>query len=377
MQGIDKILVTGGAGFIGSHLIDMLLEKDYHVIALDILDSQVHGQRKTPPPFLNSDAEFIYGNISKRGDIASIIKDVDGVFHLAAAVGVGQSMYEPEYYIRSNTLGTAVLLDLLVNEEHDVKKLIVASSMSIYGEGKYVCEHDGPVYPKLRSEEQLEKKEWDSKCPICGAMIKPVPTDEEKPLHPTSIYAMSKRHQEEMCLLIGEAYGIPSVALRYFNAYGPRQSLSNPYTGVVAIFSSRILNNNPPIVYEDGNQRRDFIHVKDIGRASLLAFEKSVANYKYYNVGSGSSISIIELAKLLINLYGKDLKPLITEQFRTGDIRHCYSDNSKIKKDLGFEPQINFETGLKELANWVETQEKIDDKFQTAEEELKTKGLIK
>ncbi|MEM3829246.1 MAG: NAD-dependent epimerase/dehydratase family protein, partial [Conexivisphaerales archaeon] len=284
-KNIEKVLVTGGAGFIGSHVVDLLIEKDYEVKILDNLEPQVHGIEGKLPSYLNENVTLITGDTRNREDLVKSLEDVDAVIHLAAAVGVGQSMYQISKYVSYNTLGTANLLDVVVNERNNVKKIIVASSMSIYGEGKYYCERCGYVYPKLRDEEQLNKKEWEPKCPICKHEITPVPTDEDKPLNPTSIYAQTKRHQEEMVLLIGRTYGIPSVALRFFNVYGPRQSLRNPYTGVAAIFLSRLLNNKPPYVFEDGNQTRDFVHVKDIAQAVVLALEKSSANYLPLNVG--------------------------------------------------------------------------------------------
>ncbi len=289
-------------------------------------------------------------------------------------MGVGQSMYQIEKYMDVNTMGTAKLLDILANEEHDVKKLIVASSMSIYGEGKYECSECGILYPPLRTNEQLKKREWEMKCPSCGRVVKPVPTDEGKPLQPTSIYAISKKDQEEMCLAVGRAYGIPTVALRYFNIYGPRQALSNPYTGVCAIFSSRIKNNNPPIIFEDGLQTRDFISVHDIVRANLLVMEKSKADYEVFNVGTGKPVSILDIARTLSKLYGKSLKPDIVNKYRSGDIRHCYADISKLKK-LGFMPSVPFEDGMRELVEWGMRQE-AEDKSDAAYQELKERGLV-
>jgi len=261
-----RILVTGGAGFIGSHLVDALVEKGHDVVIYDSLEPQVHQKNKIPD-YLNKRAEFVKSDVRDKNKLKEVVRNVDIVCHQAAMVGVGQSMYQIESYMDVNTLGTAKLLDILVNEEHSVKKLVVASSMSVYGEGKYTCEECGVGYPKLRPKEQLSAKEWEMKCPNCGKEVKAVPTDEDKPLHPTSIYAISKRDQEEMSLVTGRAYGIPTVALRYFNVYGPRQSLSNPYTGVCAIFSSRIKNNSDPIIFEDGWQSRDFTSVYDIVQA--------------------------------------------------------------------------------------------------------------
>ena len=268
-----KVLVTGGAGFIGSHLVDELVAQGNEVKVYDSLEPQVHNGKK--PGYLNDGAEYVFSDIRDREALIKALEGVEVVYHEAAAVGVGQSMYQVHKYVDVNTLGTALLLDLLVNEEHEVKKLVVASSMSIYGEGKYECGECGIVYPRVRSDEQLKAREWELRCPECGRAVKPLPTDEEKPLHSTSIYAITKKDQEEMCLTVGRAYGLPTVALRYFNVYGPRQALSNPYTGVCAIFSCRIRNNNPPLIFEDGMQSRDFVSVYDIVAANLLAMKKS------------------------------------------------------------------------------------------------------
>jgi len=365
-----KILVTGGAGFIGSHIVDALVEK-HEVTIYDNLEPQVH---EKVPGYLNKKAKFIRGDVTDANRLKKVVCDMDVIFHQAAAVGVGQSMYQVERYVNINSNGTAKLLDILANEEHSVKKLIVASSMSIYGEGEYECPDCGVVYPKMRPEKQLKKKEWEIRCPECGKVAKPVPTDEDKPLHPTSVYAVTKRDQEEMCLAVGHAYGIPTVALRYFNVYGVRQSLSNPYTGVCAIFSSRIKNNNPPIIYEDGLQARDFVSVSDIVQANLLVLNKRSADYEAFNVGVGKPIAILDIADILIGLYKKKIKPRIAGKYRPGDIRYCYSDISKIKK-LGYKPRTKFEDGIKDLARWGETQ-KAKDRFEEARKEMESKGLM-
>ena len=368
-----KILVTGGAGFIGSHITDELTKK-HEVVVLDNLEPQVH---KKKPDYLNEEAKYIFEDVRDKDTLKNALEGVEIVFHEAAAVGVGQSMYEVENYVDKNTYATAKLLDVLVNEEHSVKKLIVASSMSIYGEGTYNCEDCGITYPKLRGEEQLKKRDWEMNCPNCGKVVLPLATSEAKPLQPTSIYAITKRDQEEMCLSIGFAYGIPTVALRYFNVYGPRQSLNNPYTGVCAIFSSRIKNDNPPLIFEDGIQSRDFISVHDIAKANILAMEKSSANYEFFNVGAGIQINILDIANTLIKLYQKEgkLTPIVTNKFRAGDIRHCFADISKIKNKLGFEPSVNFEDGMKELVSWG-IKEEAEDKFDDAHKELLRKGLV-
>lgn len=367
-----KILVTGGAGFIGSHLVDKLLEKKHEVVVIDNLEPQVHLGKK--PDYLNPKAEYIFRDVRDSKTLVSVLKDAEVVFHQAAAVGVGQSMYEIEKYVDTNVMGTAKLLDLIVNKENSVKKLIVASSMSIYGEGAYECGKCGIVYPELRPDAQLKKREWEMKCPACGRNVKPVPTKENKPLRPTSVYAVSKRDQEELCLSVGRAYGIPTVALRYFNVYGPRQSLSNPYTGVAAIFSSRIKNNNQPVIFEDGIQSRDFIYVDDIARANIFVMNESSANYKTLNVGTGKPVSIIDIARTLSKLYGKEIEPKIVNKFRSGDIRHCFADINEIRR-LGFEPKTGFEDGMRKLVEWGKRAKAID-KVDEATKELVERGLV-
>jgi dTDP-L-rhamnose 4-epimerase len=375
---LKKILITGGAGFIGSHTVDLLIENGYEAIIIDNLEPQVHGKQQTKPDYINKDANFIQHDIQNKKFLTKIISEVDAIIHLAALVGVGQSMYKIERYIDANTKATATLLDILAKKEHNIKKLIVASSMSIYGEGKYYCEEcTNEVYPDLRSHQQLKNQQWDQLCPNCNSTLKPLPTDENKPLIPTSIYAQSKHHQEEMSLLIGKTYGIPTVALRYFNVYGSRQSLSNPYTGACAIFTSRILNNKSPYIFEDGNQKRDFIHVKEIAKANLIALENNNANYQAINIGTGKSISIIELAETLIKLYKKpNLKPYISKEYRKGDIRHCFADVTKAKKLLNFESTTTLEAGLTELAGWAKIHGwGAEDHFEKALQELKEKNL--
>jgi dTDP-L-rhamnose 4-epimerase len=378
MNNLKKILVTGGAGFIGSHTVDLLIKKGYEVIILDNLDSQVHGKQNIKPDYLNKDATFIRQNYQNKNHLKKIIKQIDGIVHLAALVGVGQSMYQISRYISGNSTATANLLDVLVNTKNNVKKLVVASSMSVYGEGKYFCENcKDNKFPDLRDNKQLKNSQFDQICPTCNTVLKPLPTDEDKPLNPTSIYAQSKRHQEEMCLLVGKTYGIPTIALRYFNVYGSRQSLSNPYTGACAIFTSRILNNKPPFIFEDGKQIRDFIHVSDIASANLKALESNKANYEAINIGTGKPHTIIGLAETLTKLYEKsNLKPYVSNQYRKGDIRHCYAAIKKAEELLNFQPKTNLTKGLTELSVWAKKMGwgAIDD-FEKALAELKEKEL--
>ena len=372
----EHILVTGGAGFIGSFLVDALLERGHSVRIYDALVPQVHGDEQAVPDYLNPEAEFIKGDVRDRDALGRALRGIDVVYHLAAAVGVGQSMYEIQYYTDVNTLGGAVLLDLVANTEHSVRKMIVASSMSIYGEGKYQCPEHGVVYPRLREEAQLKARDWEMKCPHCGRDVEPVPTDENKPLYPTSIYAITKRDHEEMFLSTGVAYGIPAVALRFFNTYGPRQALSNPYTGVMAIFSGRLLNDQPPVIYEDGEQARDFIHVSDIVQGLLLAMERPEADNEVFNLGTGVPTSIGHVARLLSqHLTDGRVEPQILNRFRAGDIRTCYADLSKARDLLGFEPRVPLEEGLDDLLAWVK-QQQAEDHFSQVEKELADKALV-
>jgi dTDP-L-rhamnose 4-epimerase len=372
----EKILVTGGAGFIGSFLVDALVERGHEVRIYDALVPQVHGPQQAPPDYVNPGAEFVQGDMCDRETLARALHGVDVVYHLAAAVGVGQSMYQIQHYTTANTLGGAVLLDLLANTDHQVRKILVASSMSIYGEGAYECADCGVVYPRLRTEAQLRARDWEMKCPHCGQDVRAIPTNEDKPLFPTSIYAITKRDHEEMFLSIGFAYGIPAVALRFFNTYGPRQALSNPYTGVAAIFSGRLLNRQPPVIYEDGQQSRDVTHVSDIVQGLLLAMDKPEADYEVFNLGTGVPTTILEMAEMLSqHLTGGQVKPQILNQFRAGDIRHCYADLTKARRLLGFEPQIPLQEGLTDLLSWVEEQTAVD-RFEQVEQELAAKSLV-
>lgn len=369
----NHILVTGGAGFIGSFLVDELVRQGHSVRILDNLDKQVHGGKK--PYYLNTKAEFMLGDVTCTDDWEKALVDIDIVYHLAAAVGVGQSMYQIRHYMESTSMGTSNLLDHLANKEHDVKKMIVAASMSSYGEGAYKCGSCGVVYPPLRSEEQMKQGKWELFCPGCGKPLKPIPTDEKKYQHCNSIYAIGKKVQEDMVQLVGKTYGIPSVATRFFNVFGPRQSLNNPYTGVAAIFMSRIKSGNRPVVYEDGLQTRDFISVHDIVKALVLVMESNSANYETFNVGTGRPLTIKSIAETLAKVYGSDIKPEIQNKFRKGDVRHCYADITKIRTKLGFEPSVSFEEGMREFIEWSRKQESVD-KFHMAAGELKQKGLL-
>jgi dTDP-L-rhamnose 4-epimerase len=370
-----NVLVTGGAGFIGSHLVDALVDRGHRVRVLDALVSQVHGENAVPA-YLNSAAEFMQGDVCDREVVDAALEGIDVVFHEAAEVGVGQSMYEIHRYVRANDLGTAVLLEAILGRRPQIKKLVVASSMSIYGEGAYTCEDCGSVAPQIRPVTQLLERRWEVECPKCGKLLSPAPTTEEKPLFPTSVYAVTKQDQEQFCLAVGRSYGIPSVALRYFNVYGTRQALSNPYTGVCAIFSARLLNGNRPMVFEDGEQTRDFVHVSDIVRANLLALDTDRADYQAINVGTGAATSIRTVSRLLAQGLGLDLEPEIVAKYREGDIRHCVADISKAKSLLGYEPQVSLERGIPELLSWVRAQA-AQDQVASATAELESRQLVR
>lgn len=353
-----NILVTGGAGFVGSHLVDALLAAGHKVRIFDNLTPQVHGE--AVPDYLSPEAELVRGDMQDASAVRRALDGVEVVFHMAAAVGVGQSMYEISHYMGTNTQGTAILLQELLNRRSKVQKLIVASSMSIYGEGKYLCAQCGETASQLRSNEQLKTRQWEMACQQCGGVLTPSPTDESKPLQCSSIYALSKKDQEEMTLLFGRTYSLPVVALRFFNIYGPRQALSNPYTGVAAIFASRLLNGNPPLVFEDGKQMRDFVSVQDIVQANLLAMEHSGGDGMALNVGSGEPVSILEVALALAKALQSDVPPELTDKYRAGDIRHCFADISAARAHLGYTPKVRFAEGIKDLVAWLRLQQPQD-----------------
>jgi len=369
-----NILVTGGAGFIGSHLVDALVAAGHQVRILDAVVPQVHGNRL--PPHLNRNAEFLQGDMCDPELVERALDDIDAVFHHAAEVGVGQSMYQITRYVRANTFGTAVLLQALADRRHQVRKLIVASSMSIYGEGAYECANCGPVYPQSRSIQQLQEHRWDAECPTCGSPLMSVPTKETKPLFPGSVYAIGKQDQEQLCLVVGRAYGIPTIAFRYWNVYGPRQALSNPYTGVCAIFSSRLLNDQPPMIFEDGEQMRDFVHVSDIVQANLLALETDAADDQALNIGSGETISIRRIAALLAAGLGKSIEPIVTNKYREGDVRHCVADITRARTLLGYKPRVMLQQGMPELLEWVRSQT-ANDGVEMAMAELAARQLAR
>jgi dTDP-L-rhamnose 4-epimerase len=367
-----RVLVTGGAGFIGSHLVDRLLADGHEVRVLDSLDPQVH---EGVPDYLAPEAELVVGDIRDHATVARCLSDVDALVHLAAAVGVGQSMYEIERYTSVNPLGAAVVLEQALRVRDRLTKMVVSSSMTIYGEGLYRCPVDGAeLAPPPRPDAQMAEGRWELLCPSCGADLEPIGTPESRTLAPTSIYAIGKRDHEDMFLAVGRAYGIPSTALRFFNVYGSRQALSNPYTGVAAIFASRLLNGRAPVIFEDGGQSRDFVHVSDATRAVVSALDPGRANGVALNVGSGRGVSVLEVAAVLSAELDVELEPELPGDFRTGDIRHCYAAIARAREELDFEPSVTFEDGMHELAGWLAGRSAVD-RVAEATAALRERGL--
>ncbi len=365
------VLITGGAGFIGSHVARLLLEGGDRVRAVDALLPQVHGDGKRPS-YLSPEVELVVGDVRDPDLVRKALVGVDAVLHLAARVGVGQSMYEIVDYTDVNAVGTAVLLEALV--EHPVERLVVASSMSIYGEGRYVGPDGEPRVATERAREQMESGRWEPFGPD-GEELVPAPTDETKAPSLSSVYALSKLDQERLCLMFGVAYHVPTVALRFFNVYGPYQSLSNPYTGVLAIFASRLLNGRPPLIFEDGEQRRDFVSVHDVAHACRLALGPSGAAGLAVNIGSDRSISVNEIAARLAGILGRaDIAAEVTGRYRVGDIRHCFADITLAERVLGYRPEVDLDRGMTELAAWLEGQVAVD-RVDDATAELVARGL--
>ena len=367
-----RVLITGGAGFIGSHAANALLAAGYEVRLLDNLSPQVHGAHRDRPVYLNEDAELIVGDVTDALAVDRALRGADMVLHLASSVGVGQSMYDIASYVSTNELGTAILLEAL--SKRPPERLVVASSMSIYGEGLSRSIDGSTIAPAERPVVQLKKAEWELK-DNQGRSLEPLPTPETKQPSLSSIYALNKYAQERMCLITGNAYGIPTVALRFFNVFGPHQALSNPYTGVLAIFAARLLNNRSPLVFEDGLQRRDFVHVQDVARACVLALESDHSG-DVFNIGSGQSRTIQSVACDLARVMGRpNISPEITGKYRAGDIRHCFANMEKSRALLGFEPCVAFEDGLDELAQYLADQI-AEDRAENATEELLRRGLV-
>jgi dTDP-L-rhamnose 4-epimerase len=376
---IKRVLVTGGAGFIGSHLVDLLLARGHEVTVLDTLLPQVHADGESDqngwPTYLDQRAKRIRGDVLDEGVFEESLAGVTHLVHLAASVGVGQSMTNIVDYTRNNVMTAAVMLETLSRRPHTVGRIIVASSMSIYGEGAYLVPSTGKVVaPPPRSHEQLAARRWELSAD--GEELAPIATTEEKPLRPASIYAINKRDHEEMFLAVGQALQIPTVALRLFNAYGSRQALSNPYTGVAAIFISRLLNDQPPLVFEDGRQKRDFVHVGDVANAFVTVLESELAVWDVFNVGSGSPIAIAEMASTLARMLDKSIAPEYLGKYRVGDVRHCFADISKIERTFGVRPQRSFDEGMQELISWVSGAKAPVDRSRASLAELEKQRLL-
>lgn len=376
-----KVLITGGAGFIGSNLAKKLLRMHYDITILDNLSEQVHGTNpeSTSPLYrsIKNKVNFIYGDVQNKKDWVKALKDIELVIHFAAETGTGQSMYEISKYCNVNIIGTAVLLDYIINYKHSIKKVIVASSRAVYGEGKYYCQEDGFVFPDERNENDLLNGDFEPVCPHCLKSVSVTPTDENSKLHPSSIYGITKLTQEKMLLSILQPLKIPIVALRYQNVYGPGQSLSNPYTGILSIFSTLIKSNKKINIFEDGLESRDFVYISDVIDATILAIENSAANYQIFNVGSGKSVTVLDVVKKLINLYDISVPFYISGNFRLGDIRHNLADLSKIKKILGFLPKYSFNQGITIFSEWVNQQKLDKSEYESSLNIMKSKNLLK
>lgn len=376
-----KVLITGGAGFIGSNLSLKLISKGYEISVLDNLSPQIHGDDPayTSPLYrsIKDKVNFIHGTVTSREDWERALQGQDVVVHFAAETGTGQSMYEIEKYIDVNVRGTAILLDILANQPHTVKKVVVASSRSIYGEGKYLSEETGIVYPTHRTAAEMGKGDFEVKYPGCTKPLTLLPTSEDAKIHPSSVYGITKQNQEQMVMTVCPAIGIAPVAFRYQNVYGPGQSLSNPYTGILSIFSTRIRNNNGLNIFEDGKESRDFVYIDDVVNATILGIEKEEANGEVFNVGNGEPIDVLTVASSLIAAYGIQVPVTVTGNYRLGDIRHNYADLTKIKSKLAFEPTVYFKDGVKKFVSWVLQQDVMEDKYEQSIAEMKSKGLYK
>ena len=375
-----NILITGGAGFIGSNLTQSLVEKGNKITILDNLSPQIHGKYPEKDSVLyqsiKDQAVFIKGDVRNPEDWKKAIIDQEVIIHLAAETGTGQSMYLIQRYTEVNIVGTAIILDILTNNKHSVDKVIIASSRSIYGEGKYLDHSGNPVYPKARDEKHMSKGIFDPLSPK-GESLKVTATDELSQIRPTSVYGITKQNQEQMVMTVCQAIGINAVALRFQNVYGPGQSLSNPYTGILSIFSTQIRNGNVIQIFEDGKESRDFVYIQDVVDATILCTEMDEANNKIFNVGSGNPVSVINIADKLIKAYNSNTKFKITGKFRLGDIRHNYADLRYITSTLGYEPKVSIDEGIQNFTRWVSSQKIQKDLHEISMQEMKKKGLLK
>jgi dTDP-L-rhamnose 4-epimerase len=379
---MKNILITGGAGFIGSNLALKLIQKGYNVRVLDNLSPQIHGDNPemTSPLFqsIRSKVEFVKGTVISKEDWRNAIEGQDAIIHLAAETGTGQSMYEIERYCNVNVNGTALLLDILANNKHKVKKLIIASSRAIYGEGKYKCSKHGIVYPHARIEDNMDNNNFDCRCPICDEVVEILPTSEDSKIHPTSIYGITKQNQEQMFMVMGAALKIPVVGFRYQNVYGPGQSLKNPYTGILSIFSTLMLNDKDINIFEDGEESRDFVYIDDVVQATILGLEKEEGNNLVFNVGSGVSTTVNNLTKILLKKYNSNSKCKVSGNYRIGDIRHNFADISLAKSKLGYSPKFSFNEGVENFTNWVMQQNIMSSSdYEKSITEMKERNLFK
>lgn len=376
-----RVLITGGAGFIGSNIALKLSKKGYKVTVLDTLSEQIHGSNpeSTSPLYqkIKDKVDFIKGDVNNRDDLEKALVDVDYVIHLAAETGTGQSMYEIKKYVDTNIGGTALLLDILTNKEHHVKRVVVAESRAVYGEGKYHCPICGDVYPYERTDENLAKGDFECKCPKCGGEVNLVATTEDSAIHPSSVYGISKQIQGQLVHLVCKSIGVESVSFRYQNVYGPGQSLTNPYTGILSIFSTRIKNGNGINIFEDGKETRDFVYIDDVVDATILGMEVPEANGHVFNVGTGIATDVLTVAKTLCEKYGIYVPITVSGNYRLGDIRHNFADITAARQILGFEPKWSFADGIEQFTNWVNQQEVNEDNYETSIEEMKKKGLYK
>ncbi|WP_445777216.1 NAD-dependent epimerase/dehydratase family protein [Shewanella sp.] len=375
-----NVLITGGAGFIGSNLALRLIELGHKVTVLDNLSPQIHGQDPSLSPLycsIKDKVNFIHGSVESREDWLAALVDIDTVVHLAAETGTGQSMYQIKRYSDVNIGGSAILLDLMANESHSITKMVIASSRSIYGEGKYLCSQHGIVYPNARNAKDMKAADFNVKCPICSTNVELLATDETSKIHPSSIYGVTKQVQEQMFMITGQSIGVPTVSLRFQNVYGAGQSLSNPYTGILSIFSTRIKNGNGINIFEDGLESRDFIYIDDVVESIVLSIFNDNANYQIFNVGSGVCTDVLTVAKTLKNVYQSNSEILISGNYRVGDIRHNFADLTLIKSKIGFEPKIDFATGMNMFTDWVNVQEVHTDLYEASIAEMKDKGLYK
>lgn len=375
-----KVLISGGAGFIGSNLALKLMDRGYEVVLLDNLSQQIHGENPEESYTYNlirNKCELIVGDVTKFEDWRRALQSVDIVVHLAAETGTGQSMYEINKYVDVNIGGTAKLMEVITNETNQVKKVVVAASRAVYGEGKFQCEEHGIVYPESRADQDMSRGDFEVKCPICNQNVEMLPTDEESKLHPTSVYGHTKQSQEELCMIVGKSINLPVVAFRFQNVYGPGQSLKNPYTGILSIFSTRIKNGNDLNIFEDGLETRDFVYIEDITDSIILGIENDNANFESFNVGSGEKIDVLTVANTLKEKYGSNVNINVSGNYRLGDIRHNLGDLTKIRTLLGYEPKVKFTEGISNFVDWVEKQNVESDNYEASIEEMKKKGLYK